>query len=142
MTRNFTDKELACKHCGKTGIKKSFADQLQLLRDKIGAPIVVTSGYRCAEHPAEIGKPKWTIKRHREGIAADIYCPTIPLEKLFEIVVSMPQFTGVGVDIHSGFIHVDCRPNNQAAFWAYNEKGVTIPWTGTWSELKGNNHDV
>ena len=49
----FTEKELACQHCGEEGIDHEFMGVIEELREELGFPFVVTSGYRCAEHPIE-----------------------------------------------------------------------------------------
>lgn len=48
-TANFTDSELACKHCGRLP-SIEFQQELQALRNIYGAPIRLNSAYRCPEH--------------------------------------------------------------------------------------------
>lgn len=62
----FDDYEFACK-CGRHGydsdghpildhvIDKRLVDVLDAIRERIGQPIEVLSGYRCPEHNAEVG---------------------------------------------------------------------------------------
>ena len=77
----FDDYEFACK-CGRHGydsdghpildhvIDKRLVDVLDAIRERIGKPIEVLSGYRCPEHNAEVrGVPN---SQHVEGTAADI----------------------------------------------------------------------
>lgn len=135
MTKNFKPAEWACKHCGKQGTLPWFEEKIQEFRDLIGLPLIITSGYRCPQHPAEINKPKWSIKRHQQGIAADLYCPQMDLRDLYEAAVTSDLFTGIGVNVHAGFLHLDCRPSSEAADWAYNNKGQTVVWDGVWAHL-------
>src|SRR6056300_680552 len=67
---NFTLEEFACKHCGKNEISHDLIDKLQELREECEFPFIVTSGYRCSEHPAEINKDKPGM--HAKGLAVDI----------------------------------------------------------------------
>lgn len=49
-------------------------DVLDNMREEIGKPIFVSSGYRCANHPIEAMKE--TPGEHSEGMAVDIICYT------------------------------------------------------------------
>ncbi|MFZ7134357.1 MAG: D-Ala-D-Ala carboxypeptidase family metallohydrolase [Eubacteriales bacterium] len=55
LTKNFNEKEFACPCCGKTVINMDIVNKLQKLRDFIGFPIVITSGYRCDKYNKSIG---------------------------------------------------------------------------------------
>ena len=48
----FSEKELACSHCGISAMDKEFLNLLDTLRSEFG-PMMVSSGYRCPEHPIE-----------------------------------------------------------------------------------------
>ena len=139
MTKNFTDAEFSCKcnsgKCEKAGVHGWFIENLQKLRDQIGKPLIITSGYRCRFHPAEAVKKKTTPARHQQGIAADLYCPEMDLRDLYEAAVRCQLFTGIGVNPHAGFLHLDCRPASEAADWAYNQQGQTVTWDGVWANL-------
>ncbi len=49
--KNFKLEEFNCKHCGKNEIEHELIDKLQLLREDMGFPFIISSGYRCSEHP-------------------------------------------------------------------------------------------
>ena len=62
MTKNFSISEFECKG-GKCKISADiknnlikFADQLQILRDKVKKPIKINSGYRCANYNDNVVK--------------------------------------------------------------------------------------
>lgn len=62
LWKNFTPKEIGCKHCGElwtTDKMPSYfvlaMDNLQALRDKWGRPIIINSGHRCKEHNKAVG---------------------------------------------------------------------------------------
>ena len=103
---NFKEEEFACKHCGKNGISHELINKLQSLRTELDFPFVITSGYRCEEHPIEARKK--TPGTHAEGLAADIY---VRGDKALQIVSKARDygFTGVGVNQkgNSRFIHLD-----------------------------------
>jgi hypothetical protein len=67
---NFRYEEFACSHCGKNEMMTDVIDDLQTLRTALGTPFVITSGYRCPEHPIEAAKS--APGPHQTGRAVDI----------------------------------------------------------------------
>jgi len=104
--KNFKLEEFACKHCGKNEINHKLIDKLQLLRDDLGFPLVISSGYRCSEHPIEAKKNK--PGTHALGLAVDI---AVSHEKALEVLYKgiAHGFTGIGVNQkgEGRFIHLD-----------------------------------
>lgn len=84
-------------------------NRLQGLRDAFGAPIGVSSGYRCPDHNRSIGGAKKSL--HTQGRAADIWAGD--MDRLFELA---KQFFPVVVK-GPGFIHVDDR--DTPTTWEY-----------------------
>lgn len=108
---HFRDQEFACKHCGKlpsNGMNPILLTKLDHLRCEIGAPIIVTSGYRCPLHNANVGGVK--NSQHVLGNAADIVCNAVSVATLASKAKEL-GFDGIGVYPKSGFVHVDCRSN-------------------------------
>ena len=72
LTKNFSLYEFECP-CGCTAqmIDRELVEKMQILRDKLGKKVKVTSGYRCVKHNAskDVGGSKQS--RHLYGIAAD-----------------------------------------------------------------------
>ena len=58
---NFSEKEFACQHCGKHGIDERIVDVVQRIREEADFPFIITSGYRCVEHPIEKKKKKTLV---------------------------------------------------------------------------------
>ena len=56
--RYFNEMEFVCKHCGRVNMSPTFLYRLDELRHRCGFPFVITSGYRCKDHPIEAKKPK------------------------------------------------------------------------------------
>ena len=104
--KNFRLEEFACKHCGENKIEHELIDKLQSLREDLGFPFVITSGYRCSEHPVERKKSK--PGTHNLGIAVDIGCSH---KQALQIVSAAEGygFTGIGVNQKGNgrFIHLD-----------------------------------
>ena len=71
-TKNFKVSEFACKHCGENNISQEVIDMAQIIRDELGVPVKVNSGYRCAEHNKKVGGSK--TSQHINGNAADLSC--------------------------------------------------------------------
>lgn len=131
VSKNFKLSEVTCKHCGSHGMQKEFIDLLQQFRDFLGAPIVITSGYRCANHPVEAAR-KGKVGRHRMGVAVDFYSPGISLKDLYGKIIEFGRFLGVGVSLEGGFIHCDRRETK--ARWKY-KGGKDVAWDGRWEKL-------
>jgi uncharacterized protein YcbK (DUF882 family) len=127
---NFSEAEFRCK-CGACGgsivMEPAFLDKLQAVRDAVGFPMPVTSGYRCSAHPEE-RKKKGGPGAHHHGVAADIACDgrgAILLEMAFVKVqeAAGDKRIGLGRSQRPGvarFVHLDChddpaRPNA----WSY-----------------------
>ena len=81
--------------------------RLQSLRDALGKPIKVTSGYRTPEHnasPTVGGEPD---SQHLCGKAADIVVSGVSVGKLAKLAAAA-GFTGIGT-YNDGHLHVDVR---------------------------------
>jgi hypothetical protein len=57
VSKNFKLSEVCCKHCGAHAMKRDFISLVQEFRDFLGAPVVITSGYRCRLHPVGSAPP-------------------------------------------------------------------------------------
>jgi zinc D-Ala-D-Ala carboxypeptidase len=110
LTQNFSAWEFRCKHTGKTGININLVLAVQKLRDALGSPISISSGYRHPTHPIEARKPNGPGV-HSQGLAADIVAPGVDVVTLMETAFTIPEFLngGVGLYPQNGFVHVDVR---------------------------------
>lgn len=109
LTRNFSAREFRCHHCGREGIDLRLVSALQELRDHVGKPITVTSGYRCPEHPLSKSRP---ASQHVLGLAADIRIHGMEdALEMFEAAETVPAFLGGGIGLYpwENFVHVDVR---------------------------------
>ena len=83
---------------------------LQPLRDAIGRPVYITSGYRSAKLNARVGGVKNSY--HLRGLAADIHVDNEEHAKvLFDILKKNPYVHRVIIERKNGarWIHVQCR---------------------------------
>lgn len=105
--QHFKVREFACKD----GSQVVFIDNylvsiLDILRSKIGKPVIITSGYRTPEWNAKCGGAKYSY--HMRGMAADIRVNGMSAKelanKLNEIVPDE-----CGIIVYSGWVHIDTR---------------------------------
>jgi len=113
LSAAFSAHELTCKcgSCPVSFIALELILKLQKLREEYGAPITVTSGYRCPAHNAKIGGAK--ASQHMLGTAVDI--TGHDLDKLYDLCEK--HFNSVGDGRPKGFIHVDLRTDRRR--WTY-----------------------
>lgn len=117
--KSFTLAELRCKHCNTLTADTrffKFMDKVQLLRDKVGFPLIVTSAYRCPQHPEEVNKGSGG--QHTIG-AIDL---AVGYDEAFQVLKTALEmgFTGIGVSQKgsSRFIHLDTRTTSPRV-WSY-----------------------
>jgi zinc D-Ala-D-Ala carboxypeptidase len=75
-------------------MKHEFMAKLQKLRETYGAPMKVTSGYRCPQHPIEAKKS--APGAHASGLACDIGVQGEEAHRLLALALEA-GFTGIGV---------------------------------------------
>jgi zinc D-Ala-D-Ala carboxypeptidase len=100
-------------------MKPEFMAKLQKLRGTYGAPMKVTSGYRCPKHPIEVKKAR--PGAHASGHAADVAVRGEEAHRLLKIALEV-GFTGIGVQQkgEGRFIHLDDLDNDlRPTIWSY-----------------------
>ena len=122
---NFGKEEFSCScGCDRADMDKNFIFSLQALRTKLNAPVFITSGYRCENHPIEKAKIDAGGKAgtHSLGLAVDISVPTGYLRYRL-LQASMGGFTGIGIADKQGFVHLDMALEkhgfNRPNLWTY-----------------------
>lgn len=105
ISKNFKLKEFECKDGSQlVKIDSQLLYKLQALRDLIGKPIIINSGYRTKEYNKRVGgSPN---SQHLKGKAADIKVKGIKPADLAKKAEKV-GFDGIG--IYKTFIHVDTR---------------------------------
>ena len=106
MSKYFKVDEMACPCCGRVFIDYRLFPILDRIRDAVGQPVIINSGYRCPAHNADVGGAP--DSQHLYGSAADITYDGVDVEKLTDIAIEAGA-SGVGSYFNQGFVHVDCR---------------------------------
>jgi uncharacterized protein YcbK (DUF882 family) len=114
----FKKSEFKCK-CGKycdgypAEVDLEMVKIADVIRERIGKPIIVNSGVRCKQHNANVGGA--VASQHLEGKAADLACPSgsTPAEMAAIAEELMPNHGGIGV--YSWGIHID--PREEKSRW-------------------------
>jgi uncharacterized protein YcbK (DUF882 family) len=106
---NFEPEEFACPCCNRTVMEWAFLSDMQKLRDTVGMPLVISSGFRCSYRNNDVsGAPH---SQHMEGRAADVQYSHMTSSQKFALVrAAMSIFRGVWV--YSSHLHVDGRPSS------------------------------
>ena len=118
----FTKDEMKCSHTGIEMMDPDFMQQLTLLREAWGKPMVITSAYRHDTHPIEARKAK--PGAHTTGRAVDIAVQGEDALNLLELVLAH-DFTGVGIQQKGSgrFIHIDNLQSQEGwprpTIWSY-----------------------
>jgi hypothetical protein len=104
---NFSPQELACKGTGELRIDRDAMDRLQRLRQAMGHPLIVTSGYRSPEHNRRVGGARNSM--HLKGRAFDISTVNVDPQTLIDVAKRV-GFSGIGTYPKQGFVHLDTGP--------------------------------
>ena len=106
ISKNFKLREFQCKDGSQlVKVDSQLLRKLQELRNKIGKPIIINSGYRTESHNKAVGGAKNSY--HMHGKAVDIRVNGMKPEEIAKIAEKI-GFTGIG--IYKNFTHVDIRP--------------------------------
>lgn len=89
---------------------------LEALREALGRPLHVTSGFRCARHNALCGGAK--SSKHLSGEAVDLACES-PNDK-FAIVSAALKLGFRGIGVADTYVHLDVR-SGTGAIWLYGK---------------------
>ena len=116
LAPGFRVREFRCRDGSDTVlVDEGLVVLLQCIREHFGKAVVITSGYRTAEHNAKVGGAK--SSQHLLGRAADIQVADTSVEDVAAYAESlMPAWGGVGrypvkAGRAKGWVHVDTRPN-------------------------------
>lgn len=124
LSPNFTREEFACKcGCGFADVDMRLVHALQVLRDRLGHPIRITSGCRCPAHNKKCGGTIGSM--HLSGIAADITVPGMGIVDVYVMALDILMFRGFGLDVERQMLHLDVR--KQFSRWLYRD-GNAVKW--------------
>ncbi len=117
---NFTRREFVCRcGCGRADMEPSFMMTLQRVRNALGRPMVVNSGFRCPDHDKAIGG----AGIHPKGLAADIRIAGETVYYLLGAAYAM-DVRGIGLKQHGPwadrFMHLDTvSGRTRPRVWTY-----------------------
>ncbi len=89
---------------------QELAENLQRVRDFLGQPIHINSGYRSPSHNVTIGGV--FDSQHLKGKAADISMKNFTAKDLaliFERMINRGELKQGGLGLYNGFVHYDIR---------------------------------
>lgn len=117
ITKNFHSEKdkMNCKCCGALVYDSRFMTLIQIVRDIVGVPFIVTSFYRCSFHNNATGGVPGS--RHLHGSAMDVsvagWDGSLKWAAQFE---AMKVGLSVGNYSHKGYFHFDLRPGKPILF--------------------------
>ena len=107
--KHFKIEEFRCQCCGglpplaRANIEALVTEVLDPVRERLGRPIVVNSGYRCPKHNKEVGGVP--NSQHMKGEAADIRCDNN--KELVRLLTEQGKYDQL--IIYPGFVHVSWK---------------------------------
>jgi len=116
LTNNFRKSEFDCS-CGcimPLGVLhniQKLANQLQTLRNIVGSPIKINSGYRCQDYNDNVVKGSKN-SQHKLGTAADIVINEMTPQETFELIdllINEGELLQGGLSAYATFTHYDIR---------------------------------
>lgn len=93
-----------------------FLELLEDARFSLGQPMIITSGYRCPLHNANVGGVPGSS--HTKGVAVDIKCSNN--NHRFKLVAALIDAGFTRIGIANTFVHVDLdKTKPQERIWTY-----------------------
>ena len=114
ISKNFKLSEFESPDNKEVKLHEKLLELLQELRDEIGEPVIVNSGFRTKEYNDKIGGAKKS--KHMEGIASDISLNNLDYSdvELAILIKNIAERIGInsdnlGLGYGVTFLHVDIR---------------------------------
>ena len=118
QVKHFKLSEFTCPDCGKVQISSALVFWLDMIRRAGGAPLVVSSGYRCKTRNALVNGA--AMSRHMIGCAADIPAPkALGYNAFVDIAKRYALDGGEFVEYpKAGYIHFAVPREEMKSYWA------------------------
>ena len=126
LTKNFKKSEFDSKDGAEMPREvleniKTLSKYVQLIRNEIGVPLVINSGYRSPKHNSKEGGVKNSY--HVQGKAADLNPKVITPKQLYDVIIKLIKggviYNG-GVGLYDSFVHYDIGGKDRR--WDYRKK--------------------
>ena len=122
---HFRYEDFVCQcGCGNSEMDETIIAELDAMRDILGFPIIVSSGYRCHAHPIEV-KKSGGPGPHNTGLAADVALSHVRGYLFSELAFQRGFFTGYGFSQKGRvrFVHIDkcvaAEGRTRPHIWSY-----------------------
>ena len=121
---NYSRSEFVCHcGCGRADMDMAFMDALQELRDAVGFPMAISSGFRCPAHNDKVSSTGLSGP-HTTGKALDVRVAGLEAYDLLVLAASW-GFDGLGVKQHGPtegrFLHFDTiKKGPRPRVWSYS----------------------
>lgn len=100
----FKKEEFACRCCQENLIENIVIEKIDRIRDEIGVPLKINSGFRCLTHNRNVGGKPGSL--HTLGKAIDVSTSELSGEKKkMLLMLGCEEFSGIGVA--RTFFHFD-----------------------------------
>ena len=113
LSENFNLQEFECTHPDHRHVRvdSELVEKLQELRERLGLPMIINSGYRCPERNEQVGGAE--NSQHLFGKAADVslHNQAMSGQDISSLARGI-EFTGIG--LYDNFIHLDVRDGKPA----------------------------
>lgn len=119
--KHFKKSEVVSPDTGEEDMDFRLMEMLDSLREYVGTPLIITSGYRTQAHNASL-KHSSTHSRHIIGNAVDIAVNNaVVMGKIVSFALTWKCGTKVwGLGIGKNFVHIDNDANRQEFMvWGY-----------------------
>lgn len=108
MYKYFALNEFDCKcGCRMGTVSAELITLLDMAREIMGCPLIISSGFRCPTHNEAVGGVKNSY--HTLGMAADIIPSDGDIYRLAEVLKQLRPVSGIIIYKSKGFVHFDIR---------------------------------
>lgn len=107
LGKHFKVKEFACKDGSQVVFIDSYlVSILDILRNEVGKPVIINSGYRTPTRNKEVGGAKYSY--HMRGMAADIRINGMSAKEIAnKLNAIVPD--ECGIIVYKTWVHIDTR---------------------------------
>lgn len=118
MSQYFSEAELRCPHCGILFVCGDLLFSLDLLRERMGEPMYLTSACRCPEHNEAVGGSTGSLhltEANKPCKAVDVKATSSSYR--YRLIHNAMELGFSGIGIYKAHIHLDTRENYDVLWW-------------------------